>query len=117
MANLNGPVKSYQIPTGEEGVHSQGMLVEFANNVAPSSQVITFYRGSGTNTTGSIYLSGIDYVNTIISVPVVGDTATTTVSAVAVMQKINGPTTLAIIKTEAAAIIYDFVIYGISYGN
>jgi len=117
MANQNGPLKSYQLHSGEEGVRSQALLIELAVNVAPSSQVITFYRGSGTNTTGSIYLAGIDYVHTITGAPVVGDTATTTVSAMPVMQKINGPTTLAIIKTEAAAIIYDFVIYGISYGN
>jgi len=117
MANTNGPTKSYQLLTGEEGVRGQSMLAEFALLVAPNSGVITFYRGSGTNTTGSVYLNGIDYIHMGIGTPKVGDTATTTVSAMPVWQYLNGPTTLAICKTEAAAIIYNFVTYGVSYGN
>jgi len=111
-----GPKESFQLVTGVEGVQGQSKLFEFAR-VAPSSGVVTFYRGSGDNTTGAIYLNGIDYVNMIVGTPKVGNTATTTVSAMPVVQYVNGPTTVAIVKTETAAIIYDFMIVGISFGN
>lgn len=111
-----GPTKSYQLISGEEGVRGQSMLVEFAKVVA-TSQVVTFYRGSGTDTTGAIYCSGIDFMHQVIGTPDVGDTATTTVSCFPVTQYVNGPTTLAIWKTDAAATIYRFTLFGISYGN
>jgi len=118
MANNSiGPAKSYQLMSGEEGVRPQSLLTEFAQ-VMPASGVITIYKGTPSDTTtGKIYTNGIDHLEYLNFLPVVGDTATTTVSSYPVAQFINGPTTLAIVQAESNVGIYKVQMFRISFGN
>lgn len=111
-----GPKESFQLTPGTEGVRAGSKLFEFAR-VAPSSQVVTFYRGSGTDTTGAIYLNGIDYLEKVFASAVVGNTDTTTIASAGAVNFINGDTTLAIWKGDDNTAIFDFMLIGISFGN